>query len=159
MTDLDEFFMGKALEEAKKALIADEVPVGAIVVHSGQIIASSHNLVESLGDASRHAELVAMQSAAKHIQNWRLTDCTLYSTLEPCSMCAGAMLLFRISRVVWGAPDLRHGANGSWTDLFSKPHPMHTIEITSGVLQEECGALLKEFFQKKRRKIYAREPF
>ncbi len=150
MTVTDEFFMNEALLEAKKAFIAGEVPIGAVIVHSGKILARSHNLVESLQDASKHAELICLQKAAKVLENWRLLECTLYCTLEPCSMCAGAMLLFRIPRLVWGAPDMRHGANGSFVDLFSKNHPTHNIDITSGVLQEECSKILKEFFQIRR---------
>ncbi|NNM44044.1 MAG: nucleoside deaminase [Chlamydiae bacterium] len=149
--------MNEALLEAKKAFIVGEVPVGAVIVHSGKILVRSHNLVESLQDASKHAELACMQKAAEILQNWRLLGCTLYCTLEPCSMCAGAMLLFRIPRLVWGAPDVRHGANGSFVDLFSKTHPTHTIDITSGVLQDECSHIIKEFFQKRRMESNVRE--
>ena len=146
----DERFMREALREAKKAFLADEVPVGAVIVHEGQIIARGYNQVEMLRDATAHAEMLSITAAENAFGNWRLTGCTLYCTLEPCPMCAGAMLLSRVERLVWGARDLRHGANGSWVNLFEKPHPTHTIEITSGVLKEWCERPLKLFFQKRR---------
>lgn len=154
-----EFFMKMALEEAKKAYSCNEVPVGAVVVHQGKVIASGYNQVESKKDASFHAELIALKKAAEVLQNWRLQECILYCTLEPCSMCAGAMFLFRIPHLVWAAPDIRHGSNGSIVDLFSVPHPIHRVSVTKGVLQEESSQLLKEFFQKRRRKDDGRKTF
>lgn len=151
--------MQEALLEAKKAFTKGEVPVGAVLVYNGKVIARSHNLVESNKDASQHAELLCLQQGAAILQNWRLLDCTLYSTLEPCSMCAGAMYLFRISRLVWGAPDIRHGAHGSWVNLFSNSHPIHNIEITSGVLEEECSQIMKDFFQNRRKNVDVRKSF
>ncbi len=144
--------MREALREAEKAFAADEVPVGAVLVHRGAIIARAHNQVESLGDASAHAEMLCLQLGAKQLGNWRLAETTLYCTLEPCAMCAGAMILARLPLLVWGAPDLRQGANGSWTDLFAKPHPIHQVGVLSGVLKEESAALMTAFFRKKREK-------
>ncbi|MGE3954253.1 MAG: tRNA adenosine(34) deaminase TadA [Parachlamydiales bacterium] len=147
----DERFMLEALKEAKKAYRAGEVPVGAIIVSEGRIIARGHNQVELLRDASAHAEMLTLTVASSALSNWRLTGTTLYSTLEPCAMCLGAMLLARIDRLVWGAPDLRHGANGSWVDLLKEPHPTHTLTVTSGILREPCAMLMQQFFQERRR--------
>ncbi len=147
----DEKFMREALKEAKKAYQEDEVPVGAVVVLGDRVIARGHNQVELLKDATAHAEMLAVGAAANALENWRLLDTTLYCTVEPCVMCAGAMLLSRIKRLVWGAPDLRHGANGSWVDLFTQRHPTHHLEITSGVLAAESAYLMKEFFSATRR--------
>ncbi|MBM3184560.1 MAG: nucleoside deaminase [Chlamydiae bacterium] len=149
----DPIFMREALKEAKKAFEADEVPVGAVLVRSGKIIARGHNQVELLQDATAHAEMICLTAGAEEVGNWRLAKTTLYCTLEPCCMCAGAMLSSRIERLVWAAPDLRLGANGSWVDLFSKKHPMHAIEIVKGVLEEEAADLMRTFFQKKRKKV------
>lgn len=146
----DEKFMLEALKEAWKAFKADEVPVGAVLVHKGRIIARGYNQVEMLNDATAHAEMLCITAGEATLENWRLADTTLYCTIEPCSMCAGAMLLSRISELVWGAPDIRHGANGSWVNLFEKKHPMHTLAIRTGVLQECSSSLLKSFFQKQR---------
>lgn len=143
--------MNEALREARKAFAEDEVPVGAVLVKDGRIIARGRNQVEMLKDATAHAEILCITSGEVALDNWRLLDTTLYCTMEPCAMCAGAMFLSRISRLVWGAPDLRHGANGSWVNLFDKQHPIHTIQVTSGILQAECSCLIQEFFQKKRR--------
>lgn len=143
--------MREALKEAKKAFAKEEVPVGAVLVYEGKIIARAHNQVELLQDATAHAEMVTITMGSSFLGNWRLLDTTLYCTIEPCSMCAGAMLLSRIRRLVYGGKDLRHGAHGSWVDLFAKPHPMHKIEITSGVLENESVALLQEFFSLRRK--------
>jgi tRNA(adenine34) deaminase len=148
----DLFFMREALKEAKKAFEKDEVPVGAVLVQDGRVIARGHNQVEMLQDATAHAEVLCLTSGATALQNWRLTGTTLYCTLEPCCMCAGAMLSCRIDRLVYAAPDLRVGVCGSWIDLFSKEHPIHSIEIVRGVLEEEAGALMREFFQATRKK-------
>ena len=148
----DERFMLEALKEAWKAFCADEVPVGAVLVKGGRIIARGYNQVEMLNDATAHAEMLCITSGEAALENWRLAGTTLYCTIEPCSMCAGAMLLARLPVLVWGAPDIRHGANGSWVDIFATPHPMHTIEIRKGVLQELCATLMKDFFQLQRRK-------
>jgi len=146
----DERFMLEALKEAWKAYRAEEVPVGAVLVKDGRIVARGYNQVEMLKDATAHAEMLCITAGESALSNWRLADTTLYCTIEPCAMCAGAMLLSRVPRLVWGAPDIRHGANGSWVDLFTKPHPTHTIAIVKGVLQEQSSLLMKSFFQKRR---------
>lgn len=146
----DVIFMQEALQEAKKAYERGEVPVGAVLVYEGRVIARAHNQIEEHKDASRHAELLCLQEGARILENWRLKDTTLYSTLEPCCMCAGAMLLARISTLVWGARDIRHGAHGSWVDILGKTHPTHSIEVRSGVLQEEASELMRAFFRKRR---------
>ncbi|MES2199524.1 MAG: nucleoside deaminase [Chlamydiota bacterium] len=144
--------MQEALLEAKKAFAEDEVPVGAVAVFQGKIIARAYNRVESLQDASAHAELLCLRGAALILGNWRLLEVTLYTTLEPCTLCAGALLSFRVKRLVWGAPDIRQGADGSWVSLLSISHPMHKLEVTKGVLPELSTQLMKEFFLKKRDK-------
>lgn len=143
-------FMKEALKEAKKAFKAGEVPVGAVLVYQGEIVARAYNQVELLKDATAHAEMICLTMGSEYRQNWRLLDCSLYCTLEPCPMCAGAMLLSRIKTLVWGARDIRHGANGSWVNLFDKRHPMHQIEVISGVLEEESAQLMQDFFRKRR---------
>lgn len=148
----DEHFMREALKEAEKAFEKLEVPVGAVLVHEGQIIARGHNQMELLKDATAHAEMICMTAGGSYYEDWRLQDATLYCTLEPCTMCAGAMFLTRIKRLVWGAPDLRHGAGGSWIDLFKEKHPTHHIEVTSGVLQAFSADLMRRFFQMRREK-------
>ena len=142
--------MQEALLEAKKAFEEDEVPVGAVAVFQGNVIARAYNQVEGLQDASAHAELLCLRQAAFFLQNWRLLEVTLYTTLEPCTLCMGALLSFRVKRLVWGAPDIRQGADGSWISLLSTPHPMHKLEVTKGVLPELSSQLMKEFFVKKR---------
>lgn len=148
--DQDLFFMREALKEAKKAFAAGEVPVGAVLVFQNKIISRGHNQVELLQDATAHAEMVCLTAGSEALANWRLLETTLYCTLEPCAMCAGAMFAARVKRLVWGAPDLRLGANGSWIDLFREKHPMHALEVTSGVLGEEAADLMRKFFEEKR---------
>lgn len=148
----DETFMLEALKEAWKAFKADEVPVGAVLVKDKHVIARGHNQVELLRDATAHAEMLCMTAGEAAIENWRLSNTTLYCTIEPCSMCAGAMLLTRVPHLVWGAPDVRHGANGSWIDLFKLVHPTHAIQVRKGVLEEQCSQILKDFFQIQRQK-------
>lgn len=150
LTTDDERFMFEALKEAWMAYDAGEVPVGAVVVHEGQIIGRGSNQVELLQDATAHAEMIAIGAAAQALGGWRLENCTLFSTLEPCCMCAGAVFLSRLARVVWGAPDLRLGANGSYVDLFALPHPMHELSVAPQVMTEWCSRPLKSFFQKVR---------
>lgn len=139
-----------ALAEAQKAYEAGEVPIGAVLVFQNQIISSAYNQVESLKDATAHAEMLCLKKAAQELGNWRLLDCTLYCTLEPCLMCSGAMILSRVKTLVWGAPDLRHGAGGSLMDVFAINHPIHQLEIRQGVLKDESACLLKKFFQERR---------
>lgn len=148
----DEQFMLEALKEAWKAFKAEEVPVGAVLVKEKRIIARGYNQVEMLNDATAHAEMLCITAGEVACENWRLADTTLYCTIEPCSMCAGAMLLTRIPKLVWGAPDVRHGANGSWVDLFKPVHPTHAIQVTNGVLANYCSQLLKDFFQIQRKR-------
>lgn len=148
----DERFMVEALKEAWKAFKADEVPVGAVLVKEKQIIARGHNQVEMLRDATAHAEMLCLTAGEAALENWRLAGTAFYSTIEPCSMCAGAMFLTRIPLLVWGAPDVRHGANGSWVNLFESVHPTHQIDVRRGVLETECSQLMKEFFQLQRQK-------
>ena len=142
--------MFEALKEAWKAFQKAEVPVGAVLVREGRVIARGHNQVEMLSDATAHAEMLCITAGEVALENWRLADTTLYTTVEPCAMCVGAMLLSRVSRLVWGAPDLRHGANGSWVDLLDRPHPTHTIDVRRRVLGEQCAALMRDFFQLRR---------
>lgn len=142
--------MFEALKEAWKAYQAGEVPVGAVLVKDGRVISRGYNQVEMLKDATAHAEMLCLTAGEAALEAWRLLDTILYCTIEPCSMCAGAMLLARVPTLVWGAPDVRHGANGSWVDLFGKEHPTHAIVVRRGVLKDYAAALLRDFFQKRR---------
>ena len=146
----DQTYMKAALQEAWKAYTIDEVPVGAVLVLKDRIIARGHNQVEMLQDATAHAEILCITSGEAALENWRLLHTTLYCTIEPCCMCAGAMFLSRVGKLVWGAPDVRHGANGSFVNLFQETHPMHEIEVESCVYQEEASSLLRSFFQRRR---------
>src|SRR6202030_3114226 len=148
--ELDETFMQEALRHAMKARAANEVPVGAVVVREGRIISRGYNQVELLKDATAHAEMLALTAAEAAVGDWRLTDCDLYVTKEPCPMCAGAIVHTRIRRVIFGCPDPRGGAAGSILNLLRMPGLNHSCDITAGVLQEECAAILQEFFRKKR---------
>ncbi len=142
------FYMAEALAEARLALAAGEVPVGAVIVKNGEIIGRGHNTKEGNHDPMGHAEIAAIKMATENLGQWRLDGATLYATLEPCPMCAGAMLQSRISRLVFGAWDLRWGAAGSIVDLLNPPLFNHRIEITSGIREKESEQLLEEFFQK-----------
>ena len=152
MIDLhsDDYFMGEALRQAAKAFEREEVPVGAVVVCAGKIIARAFNQVEELKDATAHAEMLALTQAENAVGDWRLTDCTLYVTKEPCPMCAGAIVHTRLQRVVFGAGDAKGGAAGGALNLLQFPTLNHHCEITSGVRLEECRSLLKTFFQDQR---------
>lgn len=143
-------FMRSALSEAEEAFAKGEVPVGAVLVFEGKIIARAHNLVESRGDATAHAEMLCLKMGAEVLGNWRLVGATLYCTLEPCPMCAGAMIHSRLERLIWGAPDLRCGAHGSWVNILDASHPIHQPLVASGVLAEECAVLMRTFFKKRR---------
>jgi tRNA(adenine34) deaminase len=138
------------LRKAQKAYAADEVPVGAVVVREGKIIARAHNQVELLKDATAHAEMLALTQAEAAVGDWRLTDCDLYVSKEPCAMCAGAIVHTRIRRVIFGCADFSAGAAGSMMNVLRMPTLNHRCEITSGVLQTECAAILQEFFRKRR---------
>jgi tRNA(adenine34) deaminase len=146
----DEHFMREALRQAQKAYAADEVPVGAVVVREGKIIARANNQVELLKDATAHAEMLALTQAEEAVGDWRLTDCDLYVTKEPCAMCAGALVHTRVRRVIFGCTDPSAGAAGSVMNLLRQPAFNHRCVITSGVLQKECAAILQDFFRKRR---------
>jgi tRNA(adenine34) deaminase len=146
----DEYFMREALRMAQKAYDANEVPVGAVVVREGKIIARAYNQVELLKDATAHAEMLALTQAEAAVGDWRLIDCDLYVTKEPCAMCAGALVHTRIRRVIFGCTDPSAGATGSTMNLLQMPAFNHRCEITSGVLENECAAVLQDFFRKRR---------
>lgn len=143
-------WMDRALNEAKRALRHDDVPVGAIVVSDGVAIATAHNRREVDRDPTAHAEILALRAAAVELGTWRLDGCTLYVTLEPCTMCAGGMVLARLPFLVFAAVDPKAGAVGSLYDLAREPRLNHQIEVTGGVMAEECGLLLKRFFAARR---------
>ena len=148
----DDYFMGEALRQAGKAYEREEVPVGAVIVREGRIIARAYNQVETLKDATAHAEMLALTQAENAVGDWRLTDCTLYVTKEPCPMCAGAVVHTRLARVVFGVPDPKGGAAGGALNLLQFPTLNHRCEITQGVRLEECRALLQNFFAEQRKK-------
>jgi tRNA(adenine34) deaminase len=148
--ELDEHFMRRAIELARDAEQIDEVPVGALVVHDGKIIAEAYNRRETNKVATHHAEILAIEEACRALGGWRLIGCTLYVTMEPCAMCAGAIINSRLPRVVFGARDLRFGAFGSLIDL-GEVGLNHTPEIVGGVLGDECREILQEYFRKKRK--------
>lgn len=153
MIDLhsDDYFMGEALRQAAKAYAAGEVPVGAVIVRAGRVIARAFNQVELLKDATAHAEMLALTQAEQAVGDWRLTDCTLYVTKEPCPMCAGAVVHTRLARVVFGAEDPKGGAAGGAMNLLQFPTLNHRCEITPGLRREECRAMLQNFFGEQRR--------
>lgn len=146
----DDYFMREALRQALKGSKADEVPVGAIVVRAGKIIGRAYNQVELLKDATAHAEMLALTQAEAAVGDWRLIDCDLYVTKEPCAMCAGALVHTRIRRVIFGCTDPFAGAAGSVINLLQMPGLNHRCDIASGVLQDECAAILRDFFRKRR---------
>jgi len=148
--DGDESFMRAALRLAAKAYEADEVPVGAVVVRAGKIIGRAYNQVELLKDATAHAEMLALTQAEAAVGDWRLVDCDLYVTKEPCIMCAGALIHVRIRRLIFGCADPKSGAAGGVINLLQHSALNHDCEITSGILQNECAAILQDFFRKKR---------
>ena len=147
---MHDFHMRMALAEAQAAFAENEVPVGAIITRDDQVLASAHNLRETLRDPIAHAEMIAITQAAESLGSWRLEGCTLYVTLEPCPMCAGAILQARIRTVVYGAPDPKAGAVHSLFQLLADPRLNHRCEIISGVLADPCGAILTRFFQQQR---------
>ncbi len=155
----DHYFMGEALRQAGRAYEAEEVPVGAVVVRAGRIIARASNQVELLKDATAHAEMLAITQAEEAVGDWRLNDCTLYVTKEPCPMCAGAIVHVRLARVVFGVSDPKAGAAGSALNLLQFPSLNHRCEIMPGVREEECRALLQSFFAEQRaRNDHKRNP-
>jgi len=151
LDSLDRFFMGFALEEARMANADDEVPIGAVVVIDKQIVGSGHNQPIRLNDPTGHAELLAIRAAAQRIGNYRLTDSTLYVTIEPCAMCAGAIVNARIKRLVYGATESRAGAVESVFQICTSSSLNHRLEVTSGVRAEQCRELMQAFFKNKRR--------
>ena len=148
--ETDDRFMLAALEEARLAAAAGEVPVGAVVVLAGRILARGHNTPIGLADPTAHAEVLALRSAAARIGNYRLPGAALYVTVEPCAMCAGALLNARVSRLIYGAPDPKAGAVASRLRLLEAPGLTHRVAVTAGLRGEECGALLRDFFQARR---------
>jgi len=146
----DETFMGLALELARRAAVQDEVPVGAVVVVSGRIVARAHNQVEMLKDATAHAEMIALTQASSAVGDWRLTEATLYVTKEPCAMCAGAAVNARLGRLVYGCCDPRTGAAGGALDVIGHPGMLHRVDAIGGVLATECLELIQEFFRRRR---------
>jgi tRNA(adenine34) deaminase len=142
----DETWMRLALDEARRAAAHGDVPIGAVAVRDGQVIAQAHNCRERDGDATAHAELLTIRAASQVIGHWRLEAVTLYCTLEPCAMCAGAMVLARLPRLVYAAPDPKAGAGGSVIDLLNHPQLNHHVEVTGGVLADESAALIRAFF-------------
>lgn len=153
VTEEDLFYMREAIAEAEKAEALHEVPIGAVIVRDGEIIARGHNLRESTLDPTAHAEMIAIRSASESLNAWRLLDCTLYVTLEPCPMCAGAIVQSRISRVVYGTGDPKAGCAGTLMNLLQEPRFNHRAEVVPDVLQAECAAQLTSFFRKLRRKL------
>ena len=146
----DESFMREALRMAQKAYDANEVPVGAVVVRKGKIIARAYNQVELLKDATAHAEMLALTQAEAAVGDWRLIDCDLYVTKEPCAMCAGAIVHTRVRRVIFGCADPSAGAAGSVINLLQLPTLNHRCDVASGVLQDQCASILQDFFRKRR---------
>jgi tRNA(adenine34) deaminase len=146
----DEYFMRLALREAERALEHDDVPIGAVVVHEGEVIGAGRNERELRQDPTAHAEMIALREASRALMSWRLTDAVLYITLEPCAMCAGAIVLARVSRVVFGATDPKAGAAGSVLDVLGEPRLNHRPDVAGGLLADEAAALLQDFFGDRR---------
>jgi tRNA(adenine34) deaminase len=150
---IHERYMRIAIEAAKIAQENGDVPIGAVIVHKGKIVAKAYNQREQLQDPTAHAEIIALTQAAAALGNWHLHDCTMYVTLEPCCMCAGALVLSRIERLVYSCDDPKAGACGSIYNIVQDQRLNHRLEITSGLLNSECSILLQEFFQKKRKQL------
>jgi len=146
----DEYFMRLAIREAERALEHDDVPIGAMVVAAGEVIGAGHNERELRQDPTAHAEMLALREAARHVGSWRILESVLYVTLEPCAMCAGAIVLGRVGRVVYGAADPKAGAAGSVLDVLGERRLNHRPEVAGGLLHEECAALLLDFFSSRR---------
>ncbi len=148
----DEYFMGEALKEARKAFELDEVPIGAVIVHNNEIIARGYNRRNTDKNPLMHAEIIAINEAAKVIGDWRIEDCTIYVTVEPCPMCSGAIVQARIPNVVYGAPNPKAGCGGSVINLLQMEKLNHRCSVKSGVLENECRSIMKEFFSRFRKK-------
>ena len=153
----DDFFMKEALREAQKAYKSGEVPVGAVAVYRNQIIGRGHNQTEQLQDPTAHAEILAITAAANALSSWRLNDVEMYVTIEPCTMCAGALVLARVKRIIFGARDDKFGGCGSVFNIVTEKRLNHQIEITAGVMENEAASLMKSFFAEKRRKNEANQ--
>lgn len=150
MFDVDKMRMGMALNAAARAYEEGEIPVGAVIFHGDKLVGKAWNQRESLKDPTAHAEILAITQAAAELEDWRLTGCTMYVTLEPCAMCAGALVLARIDKVIYGASDPKAGACGSVLDVTGCEKLNHKIEIEHGLMQEECGGILTDFFRERR---------
>ena len=150
ITPPDEHFRRLAIREAERALEHDDVPVGAVIARGGEVVGAGHNERELREDPSAHAEMIAIREAARALGSWRLLDCVLYVTLEPCAMCAGAIVLGRVPRVVYGTADPKAGAAGSVLDILAEPRLNHRPQVSGGVLATECAALLVAFFRSRR---------
>ncbi|MBD3379153.1 MAG: tRNA-specific adenosine deaminase [Candidatus Omnitrophica bacterium] len=148
--NIHEFYMRMALSEARKAFDEEEVPVGCVIVYNGEVIGRAHNQIKTLKDPTAHAEMIAITQAANSLQNERLNGCDLYVTIEPCSMCVGAMVLARLKTVVYGTSDTKTGACGSAIDLAKPGLFNHNLEVVGGILEEECRHIIQEFFLAKR---------
>jgi tRNA(adenine34) deaminase len=146
----DEYFMRLALREAERAVEHDDVPIGCVIAHAGEVIAAARNERELRGDPTAHAEILALREAARHVRGWRLLDTVLYVTLEPCAMCAGAIVLARVPRVVYAATDPKAGAAGSVLDVLAEPRLNHRPDVAGGLLAGEAAELLREFFASRR---------
>jgi tRNA(adenine34) deaminase len=151
--DFDERFMTQALNEARKAFQADEVPVGCVIVHEGLVIGRGYNRTESLQDPTAHAEMLAITAASEHLGSWRLSGCTVYCTLEPCAMCAGALVLARVDRLVFGTTDPKFGACVSLYQIVQDSRLNHRMALSSGILGDDCATMMQEFFRKKRKGV------
>lgn len=146
----DQKYMEMALSEARKAAELGEIPIGAVLVLDGEVIAKAHNMRETWQDATAHAETIVIREACKKLNRWRLTGATLYVTIEPCPMCAGAIVMSRISRLVYGSPDSKAGAAESLFNVVNNPALNHMVDVTAGVCSEECTQVMKDFFKKRR---------
>ena len=153
----DEYFMKEALKEAQKAYEADEVPIGAVAVYKNQIIGRGHNRTEHLHDPTAHAEIIAITAAANALGSWRLENVDIYTTVEPCIMCAGALVLARVKRIIFGARDEKFGGCGSVFNIVNEQKLNHQIEVVEGLLKEQAVSLMKRFFEKKREKTAAKD--
>ncbi len=147
----DSHYMRLALVEARKAFNLGEVPIGAVLVIDGQVVASAHNMREQWQDATAHAEVIAIREACRSLKRWRLTGATLYVTIEPCPMCAGALVMSRVDRLVYGSPDYKAGAVESLFNVVANPALNHRLTVTAGVLADECSGIMKEFFRMRRK--------
>lgn len=147
----DNYYMGLALVEARKAFDLGEVPIGAVLVLDNQVVSTGHNMRENWHDATAHAEVIAIREACRRLNRWRLTGATLYVTIEPCPMCAGALVMSRIDRLVYGSPDYKAGAVESLFNVVQNSALNHRLEVTAGVRTDECSGIMKEFFRSRRK--------